>query len=170
MSLEGSIRNTYTHQIDSLEFYWNYNDIYSKSNNRNSDAKEFRLSANGQFNVSHQTKKGHLIKLLSRINGVSNPKESSFIEPFILQKENKNFAAQSFVNQLDLEFPIIKTKNDTLKSEFLTFETGLKSAYRKFNEDYKLYEFNPSIVTYEKRHDFSNSLNYDEDIHFHERK
>ena len=165
MSLEGSIRKTYTRKIDSLEFYWNYNDIFNESNTRNTDAQDFRLSANGQFNLSHKTKHGYSIKLLSRINGVSNPKESFFTEPYILQKENKDFTAQSFVNQLDFEFPLLKAKNDTIHGKFLTIETGLKSANRKFMEDYNLFAFNPTTVTYEKQEDFSNSLNYDEEIY-----
>ncbi len=164
MSLDGSIRQTYTQQIDSLEFYWNYNDIYKRSNTRSTDALGIRQSANAQYNLLHKTKNKHFIKFLSRINNVSYPKESSFIEPFILQKENKIFAAQSFVNQLDFEFSILKPKNDSLKSEFLVIETGLKSAYRSFVENYNLYAFNPSLSSYEEQDEFSNYLEYDEEI------
>lgn len=165
LSLEGSLRNTYSHRIDSLEFYWDYNGLYDKSNTRNTNYDEFRRNAIGQFNLSYKNKKGHSIKLLSRINGIINPRESNFIEPYILQKEYKNFLAQTFVNQIDIELPIVKAKNDSSEVKFLTLETGLKSAARKFTEDYTLYNFNPASVAYEIQDEFTNSLNYDEEIY-----
>ena len=161
ISLEGSIRNAYTHLTDSLEFYWSY----KSPNTRNVKMDGVRLSANGQFNLLHETRKGNRIKILSRTNAISNPKNARFIEPYILQKENKNFEAQSFVNQLDFEFPLIKASNDSLKNKFLTIETGIKSAHRKFTEDYKLYAFNPGTVLFENLSEFSNDLNYEEDIY-----
>ena len=165
VSLEGSLRNTYSRRIDSLEFYWDYNGLYDESNTRNTNYDEFRRNAIGQFNLSHRNKKGHSIKLLSRINGITNPRESDFIEPYILQKEYKNFLAQTFVNQIDVELPIVKANNDSSEEKFLTLETGLKSAARKFKEDYTLYNFNPASVTYEIQDEFTNSLNYDEEIY-----
>ena len=164
LTLEGNLRAANTNEADSLEFYWNYSDLYEKSNTRNVDFNGFRLSSNGQFSIAHETKSGSQIKLLSRINGVSNPKQSYFTEPYLLQKENKNFEAQSFVNQVDIEFPLLDAKDDTLNNRFLIIETGLKSAQRKFAEKYYLYQFNPSAVLYENQQEFSNELNYSEDI------
>ena len=160
ISLEGSIRSTYTHLTDSLEFYWSY----KNPNTRNVEMDGVRLSANGQFNLSHETRKGYRIKLLSRTNAISNPKNSNFIEPYILQKENKTFEAQSFINQIDFEFPLLKAANDSLKNKFITIETGIKSAHRKFTENYKLYAFNPGTILFENLSEFSNELNYEEDI------
>ncbi|MAW65515.1 MAG: hypothetical protein CMD18_04900 [Flavobacteriales bacterium] len=164
ITLEGNLRAANTNEADSLEFYWNYSDLYKKSNTRNVDFNGFRLSSNGQFSIAHKTNRGSGIKLLSRINGVSNPKQSYFTEPYLLQKENKNFEAQSFVNQVDIEFPLLDAKDDTLNNRFLNIETGLKSAQRKFAEKYYLSQFNPSSVVYENQQEFSNELNYSEDI------
>ena len=161
ISLEGSIRSTYTHLTDSLEFYWSY----KNPNTRNVQMDGVRLSANGQLNLSHETRQGYQIKILSRTNAISNPKKSRFIEPYILQKEDKNFGAQSFINQLDFEFPLLKASKDSLKNKFLTIETGIKSAHRKFIENYKLYAFNPGTILFENLSEFSNELNYEEDIY-----
>ncbi len=164
LTLEGNLRLANTNEADSLEFYWNYSDLYKRSNTRNVDFNGFRLSSNGQLSAAHETNSGSRIKLLSRINVVSNPKQSYFTEPYLLQKENKNFEAQSFVNQVDIEFPLLDAKDDTLNNRFLSIETGLKSAQRKFAEKYYLYQFNPSTVFYENQQEFSNTLNYSEDI------
>ena len=165
VSFEGSLRNTYSRRIDSLEFYWDYNGLDNKSNTRNSDYEEFRKNALGQLNLSYKNKKGNSVTFLSRMNGISNPKESHFVEPYILQKENKNFKAQAFINQLDFEFPIINNKKDSSKSNFLFLETGFKSAARKFSEEYELFNFNPSFVAYELQEEYTNILDYDEEIY-----
>ncbi len=165
VSLEGSLRNTFSRRIDSLDFFWDYNGLYNESNTRNTNYDELRRNAIGQFNLSYKDQKGHSLKLLSRINGIVNPRESFFNDPYILQKENKNFLAQTFVNQIDIELPIIKAKNDSSEFKFLNLETGLKSAARKFTEDYTLYNFNPASVAYEIQDEFTNSLNYDEEIY-----
>lgn len=165
MSLEGNISLINTLRIDSSQFYWNYNDVSTEKNTRNTDFEGTRLSANGQFTLNSQFKPNQSVSFLSRINGVSNPKTSHFTEPIVLQKENRDFGAQSFVNQVDFEFKIKNAKDDTANGKFLTIETGMKSANRQFTEEYLFYEFNPALTIYEKQPDFSNDLNYGEIVY-----
>ena len=165
ISVEGSCRQIITNNIDSSDFYWNYNEVRIEKNTRNAELEGKRLSANGQFTLNSQYQPNKSVSFLSRINAVKNPKNSYFKEPFLLQKENKSFGAQAFVNQLDFEFKVKNAKDDTVKGKFLIVETGLKSAHREFTEDYFFYEFNPATVNYEEQTNFRNNLDYGEAVY-----
>lgn len=165
VSLDGAIRQMNSYYSDSADFLWNYNDVSSEENNRSSIRDGQRLSGTGQFNLTTKLKNGNKIALLSRFEAVNNPRDGYFTEPYILQKENRVFKAQTVVNQLDLSFPIKKAKEDTINGSFLTIETGAKTANRNFTENFSFFEFNPSLATYEESTELSNDLDYGEGVY-----
>ena len=74
----------------------------------------FRKNALGQLNLSYKNKKGNSVTFLSRMNGISNPKESHFVEPYILQKEN----LENYNQAGKIYVPFISKVNETFFSIF----------------------------------------------------
>ena len=165
VSLEGAIRQTSFITTDSTEFFWNYNDVAYDANSRAAKRDGNRTSGTGQFNLNSNFKNGNKITFLSRAEAVQNPRNGYFTEPFVTQKETRNFEAETFVNQLDFTFPIKKAKDDTINGSFFTLETGAKTANRAFKEEFSFFEFNPSLATYEEQLEFTNNLDYGEGVY-----
>ncbi len=165
LSVEGNLTQMYFLETDSSDFLWNYNDESIDFTERTSHSNGNRLGGTGQVSLSSKTKKGNSFIILSRVNGANNPRENTFIESYLLQKENKQFEAQTWVNQLDATFPILKADNDTVKGKYFTLESGLKSANRGFKEDYTLAEFSPSLAEYNTLEEFTNNLDYGENVY-----
>ena len=165
ISLEGALRQNSFNSVDSTEFEWNYNDVDDDQNSRISDRDGNRLSGTGQFNLTSKFKNGKKLTFLSRLEAVNNPKNGYFTEPYLLQKESRNFEANTFVNQIDASFPIKKAKDDTLNGSFLTIETGGKTANRNFSEEFSFFEFSPSLSKYEEQTDLTNNLDYGEGVY-----
>ena len=150
---------------DSSEFFWNYNNQFQEKNSRYSINNGFRFSQGLQMNAVSNFKKGKTLSLLSRLNTVNYPQYGYFSETYTQQRENKLFGAQAFINQLDFTYKIKEARNDTLLGRFAQLETGLKSANRIFREDFTFFEFDPSLVEYIEDANFSNNLNYGEDVY-----
>lgn len=165
LNLEGTVKKMFFNNLDSSELYWNYDQKNIIENTRNSNKKGHRLSGGGQFSLVSKFKNGNSINFLSRLKGVNTPKEGYFDEPYLLQKETRVFGAQNIVNQLDLTFPIKKATNDTVNLKYLTIETGLKSAFREFHENYSFFDYSPSLNSYYEQTSFSNDLKYSENVY-----
>ena len=163
--IDGTINYMHFKTSDSTDFFWNYNDYKQEEKKRISLNNGNRLSKGLQFSSSTKLKNGNKIDFLSRYNSANNPNRGDFTEPYLIQKENKVFEAQSFVTQLDVKFEIKKAAKDTAEGNYINIESGFKTANRQFNEDFTFFEFSPSLTEFVELNDFSNNLLYGEDVY-----
>lgn len=162
LTLEGSINHMDKLSTSLLEYNWNYNNESTENSKRLVDKSGSRTNGYGQFGFSTKIKKTKITAFSRYLQG-NSPGEGLFTEDFLIQKEDKSRLNSQFVNQLDIEIPILKIDNDSLKKT-IKIETGLKTNHRKFNEDFAFFDFSPSTSTFIEDDQISNSLKYGDDI------
>lgn len=162
ISLEGSINHMQKYYSGTTEYDWNYNNESTENSKRYVDRPGSRTNGYGQLGFSTKRKKLKLTAFSRYLIG-NSPSEGFFTESYSIQKELKERENSQFVNQIDLEIPVLKIENDTLKKS-IKIETGIKTNHRDFGEDYKFYNFSPSLSSYIEDEQTSNNLSYGDDI------
>lgn len=161
-NIEGSINHMNKYSSGLTEYDWNYNNQSTENAKRYVDKSGSRTNGYGQLGISTKIKKTKITAFSRYLIGDS-PNEGLFTENYSIQKEIRGRDNSQFVNQIDIEIPIQKIENDSLKKT-IKIETGIKTNHRNFTESFDFYNFSPSLSSFLKDEEISNQLTYGDEV------
>ena len=162
ITTEGSINHMDKLSSKQSNYSWNYNQESSDDFDRLAKEEGSRSSGYLQVGLSSKIKDVKL-SAFSRYQIGSAPQLGYFTEKYSLEKQTRFFNNDQLVSQLDLEIPLYSQNKDSVNT-VLKLETGLKTNFRSFNEDFKFYEFIASSDEFQENKEVSNKLSYGDEV------
>lgn len=147
----------------TTNFDWNYNNENTNQYNRYVTSLRDRDSYNAQagFNGIIGTTK---IDGFSRYQYGLSSEDGIYVESVVNQEEIRNFVSDEWNHQLDMTTPFSTMSKDSVLTNYV-LESGIKVTSRSLFEEYSLGEFSPTGDNYIINENYSNELNYNEDVY-----